>query len=237
MLFLVPSRAPNGVRVRSVQLASDLLVEWNPLPQYYANGKLLGYTIYYKEYDYWSPYKRVNTTTHYPTQLILKGLKGGHGYQIQVAAFTSKGVGPRSYRYYATTGLFSNDYFCLFLGESADNFIASCSMIIGRSTWVCHAVMWSPMEIVLDLWFISGREVVSFSFPFPSGFFYACVPFVSLWTHNLLYRNEHLQENISQNGAFASPHPVFKKNHVKVLNMREGALDYWICNIGTSAVH
>ncbi|XP_022786238.1 uncharacterized protein LOC111326491 isoform X2 [Stylophora pistillata] len=100
-----PSRAPRGVRVTSVEYTTNLLVEWNPLSQIYANGKILGYTIYYKEYDDWySSYKTINTIHSYPTQFVLKGLKPAERYRVAVAAFTSKGRGPMSYYTYGTTG-------------------------------------------------------------------------------------------------------------------------------------
>ena len=101
----VPSRAPSGIRVTSVEYTTDLLVEWNPLSQIYANGKILGYIIYYREDDnWWSPYKTINTSGIYPTQFVLKGLKPAERYRVAVAAFTSKGRGPVSYDYYGTTG-------------------------------------------------------------------------------------------------------------------------------------
>ncbi|PFX28263.1 Transmembrane protease serine 5 [Stylophora pistillata] len=100
-----PSRAPSGVRVTSVDYTTDLLVEWNSLSQIYANGKILGYTTYYREYnDWYSPHKTINTSRPYPTQLVLKGLKPAERYRVAVAAFTSKGRGPMSYYTYGTTG-------------------------------------------------------------------------------------------------------------------------------------
>ncbi len=132
--FSVPSRAPNGFRVTNVEFTSDLLVEWNPLPQYYANGKLLGYRIYYKENDaYWSQYKSINTSSHHPTQFALKGLKSATRYVIAVAAYTSKGEGPRSYLEYATTGLyFKMIVFVNSLRETSSQFLKSCSMLTCR---------------------------------------------------------------------------------------------------------
>ncbi|KAL9986057.1 hypothetical protein ACROYT_G000123 [Oculina patagonica] len=100
----VPNRAPSGVRVNSVEFTSDLLVEWNPLPQFYANGILLGYTIYYKENDVSSPFKSIHGSFHNPTQSTLKDLKPAQEYLIAVAAFTSKGVGPLSDFVVGTTG-------------------------------------------------------------------------------------------------------------------------------------
>ena len=116
--FSAPSKAPNGVRVTRFEFTSDLLVEWNPLHQGYANGELLGYAIYYIEYNhYWSPHKSINTSNQYPTQFTLKGLKPAHKYLVAVAAFTSKGVGPFSDYHNATTGTFWIFFFlfCLVL--------------------------------------------------------------------------------------------------------------------------
>ncbi len=114
LCFSVPSRAPNGVRVLSIGFTSDLLVEWDPLPQDYANGKLLGYTIYYIELNhYGGQIKSVNTSAHYPTQFTLKGLTPANEYLVAVAAFTSQGAGPLSFFVHAITGTFSNYYFYL----------------------------------------------------------------------------------------------------------------------------
>ena len=110
--FSVPSRAPNGLRVISFEYTPDLLVEWNPLSQQYANGKLLGYTIYYRDYNtVWSTYKSVNTSSPSPTRFTLKGLKLAHEYRVAVAAFTSKGGGPWSAYEYAVTGMLWNNCF------------------------------------------------------------------------------------------------------------------------------
>ena len=105
--FSVPSRAPNGLRVTSSNFTSELLVEWYSLSQQHVNGKLLGYTIYYQDYNYfWSPYESVNTSSPSPTRFTLKGLKPAHWYLVAVAAFTSKGEGPWSAYEYAVTGIF-----------------------------------------------------------------------------------------------------------------------------------
>ena len=110
--FPVPSRAPNGLRVTSFEFTSDLLVQWNPLPQQYVNGKLLGYTIYYRDYNIiWSTYKSINTSSPYSIQTTLTGLKSAHEYLVAVAAFTSKGGGPWSAYEYAVTGMLKNNCF------------------------------------------------------------------------------------------------------------------------------
>ena len=104
--FSVPSRAPNGLRLTSFEFTSDLLVEWNPLSQQYANGELLGYTIYYRDFNVvWSTNQSVNTSNPYSTQVTLAGLKHAHEYLVVVAAFTSKGEGPWSDNESAITGI------------------------------------------------------------------------------------------------------------------------------------
>ncbi|XP_078352104.1 MAM and LDL-receptor class A domain-containing protein 2-like [Oculina patagonica] len=152
----VPSRAPNGVRVSNVEFASDLLVEWNPLPQYYANGKLLGYRIYYKENDdYWSPYKSVNTSSHYPTQFALKGLKIATRYVIAVAAYTSRGEGPRSKFEYAITGCFTtlNETFGQIVFTTTSNYDLQCNWEI-HNAGIRYAVAFIAVQ-ELNLYYCS----------------------------------------------------------------------------------
>ena len=86
-------------------------VQWNPLSQHYAHGRLLEYRVYYREYTsrhYYNfdPYlgESVNTSSANVTMVILRDLKEATTYQIAVAAFTSKGEGPRSNWMSITTG-------------------------------------------------------------------------------------------------------------------------------------
>ena len=106
--FLVPNTAPSYIRLSNLHLA-EVKVQWNPLSQYYANGRLLGYRVYFREYNsyyhyysYWT--RSVNTSSANVTMVILRDLKQATSYQIAVAAFTSKGEGPRSYWMSITTG-------------------------------------------------------------------------------------------------------------------------------------
>lgn len=104
LYFAVPSRAPSKVRAASHGF-NELLVEWDPLPHQYANGRLLGYKVYYKDTDYyyWSE-KSVNTSNADESQVVLGGVQTGRRYKIAVIAFTSKGEGPRSPDLYVTKG-------------------------------------------------------------------------------------------------------------------------------------
>ena len=103
MFVLVPSRAPSTVRVSNVRF-DQVKVQWYPIPHQFANGRLLGYTVYY--YEYYNSYlrKSTNTSNPYTNTVILRGLKAATRYQIAVAAFTSQGPGIQSYWQSITTG-------------------------------------------------------------------------------------------------------------------------------------
>ena len=102
---LVPSRAPSNIGFSNVG-STEITVTWNPLPMQYANGRLLGYIVYFQKTSYYSSSSStssVNVTNPNATRITLTGLNPGQRYDIYVSAFTSKGEGPRSYRYYVTT--------------------------------------------------------------------------------------------------------------------------------------
>lgn len=98
--FSVPSRAPPNVRLSNLDV-HDIKVQWDPLPEQYANGQLLGYRVScYENYDIYSwrfKLKTVANTSRNAHTVTMRGLKEATFYRISVAAFTSKGVGPRSY--------------------------------------------------------------------------------------------------------------------------------------------
>ena len=102
--LLVPSRGPSNLRLSNLQ-TGEVKVQWEPLPQQYANGRLLGYSIYVYEYGYYANHiKTVHSNSDSVHMVIVRGLKAAQRYRISVAAFTSKGVGPQSYYAYITTG-------------------------------------------------------------------------------------------------------------------------------------
>ena len=115
MFLLVPSTAPSNIRLSNLE-ETEVKVQWNPLSQHHARGRLLGYRVYHREYRtsryyyyyyyYYDPYlgKSVNTSSADVTMVILTDLKEARAYQIAVAAFTSKGEGPRSNWMYIMTG-------------------------------------------------------------------------------------------------------------------------------------
>lgn len=99
----MPRTAPSNVRVSNIQLG-NLKVEWDPIPQQTANGRLLGYRVYFYEYHGYSWIQTADTSNATVHMLVLRGLKAAQMYVISVAAFTSKGAGPRSPSVYFTTG-------------------------------------------------------------------------------------------------------------------------------------
>ena len=82
------------------------MVSWYPVPSQYANGRILGYNVYYKRTQYYYYYSdtivKVNNTNL--AQAILPNIQTGERYQISVAAFTSVGTGPRASLVYVTKG-------------------------------------------------------------------------------------------------------------------------------------
>ena len=83
---------------------NEFLVKWDPLPQQYVNGRLLGYNVYYKISSYYYYYLEsiVNTSNPDISQVLLPNIQTGARYQISVAALTSKGHGPKSPYLYIT---------------------------------------------------------------------------------------------------------------------------------------
>ena len=78
-----------------------MLVTWDPLPDEFTNGQLLGYIIYlrfykneYEWYDDGELGRSINVSSS-ETEAILDGLDGGRRYQVSVTAF-SVDVGPKS---------------------------------------------------------------------------------------------------------------------------------------------
>ena len=82
-------------------------VTWNPLPQQFHNGRLLGYRVYFRRSAYFPiPFNTSSLVTSSPnmTWAMITGLGPAQRYDVSVAAYTSKGEGPRSSFYYVTTG-------------------------------------------------------------------------------------------------------------------------------------
>ncbi|XP_031570637.1 uncharacterized protein LOC116304951 isoform X2 [Actinia tenebrosa] len=85
----VPSDSPRGFYAVS-STSSTIHVQWNPIPRDRAHGVLLGYQVYYYDYEYYHS----KTITTNKTQVVLEHLLPGMRYYIRVRGFTSKGQGP-----------------------------------------------------------------------------------------------------------------------------------------------
>ena len=84
---------------------NEFLVIWDPLPFQYANGRILGYNVYYKRPPhYFSSEKIARINDKNMPRAILPNIPTGDYYRISVAAFSSVGTGPRSYHVYKEKG-------------------------------------------------------------------------------------------------------------------------------------
>ena len=82
-----------------------MTIQWNPLPQQYHNGRLLGYRVFFRKAASSSFHVDVSSVVVYNSNWVtLKNLEPGQRYEISVTAFTSKGDGPRSDSYSVVTG-------------------------------------------------------------------------------------------------------------------------------------
>ncbi|CAH3172193.1 unnamed protein product, partial [Porites evermanni] len=101
----VPGRAPNNITFSEVR-ETQFKVTWNPLPQQFHNGRLLGYRVYFRRSAYFPiPFNTSSlvTSSSNMTWALITGLGPAQRYGVSVAAYTSKGEGPRSSFYYVTT--------------------------------------------------------------------------------------------------------------------------------------
>ena len=103
LFYLAPAIAPENVRVRNADTSGSIIVEWDPPSEQSTNGPLRGYTVYYREqnyygYHYYYRYEylghSINTSAS-TTTVVLGNLDGGKKYEIAVAAFNLY-LGPRS---------------------------------------------------------------------------------------------------------------------------------------------
>ena len=103
-LHLAPGLSPENVRVKNADTPGSIIIEWDALSEEVTNGLLRGYTVYYRDKNYYVPYhyhyyheylgQSVNTSSSI-TKVILKNLDSGKEYEVSVAGFTLF-MGPRS---------------------------------------------------------------------------------------------------------------------------------------------
>ena len=81
--FLVPSRAPS-VFVTNVT-STSVTIHWNPLPQQYHNGRLLGYRVFLrKAANYPFPVDASNMAVDNSSRVTLNNLEPGQPYNWNV---------------------------------------------------------------------------------------------------------------------------------------------------------
>ena len=85
--FSVPNEAPDNVRVEYVDWKS-IIIEWDPVPKGSENGIIQGYLVQYGE-----PQSQMRNQSISGFRAVLDGVQHNISYVIQVAAFTSLGVG------------------------------------------------------------------------------------------------------------------------------------------------
>lgn len=90
ILFLVPSLPPTDISAYNTS-STSLKVTWNPVPQGYTHGIVLGYMVLYKrEKDLNNSYINITSLV---TSVQLTDLNKFTMYVVKVLAFTMKGNG------------------------------------------------------------------------------------------------------------------------------------------------
>ena len=94
--FLVPSKPPQSVAAERLKAAEFIKVTWSPVPFGYVGGLLIGYSIKYRRIV--TAEKEVLPTEEETAMAKSTDLKVQTYsiYEIKVAAFTQKGMGPYS---------------------------------------------------------------------------------------------------------------------------------------------
>ncbi|XP_031551132.1 uncharacterized protein LOC116288477 [Actinia tenebrosa] len=87
----VPVRAPPNITIKFINFRY-VQITWNPIPQEYTHGNLLGYNVYYQDYSRTHTKTIITTTTNH-RYLVLANLIPAMKYHLQIAGFTGKGQG------------------------------------------------------------------------------------------------------------------------------------------------
>ena len=98
--------------IANATFGTAINVSWSPVPEEHHKGILLGYRIYYQEYDWTGPLwpMRINNTGLVES-LELMNLNLSSNYSIQVAGYTSIGVGNLSDVIFGMSGEYGMCYF------------------------------------------------------------------------------------------------------------------------------
>ncbi|XP_068700490.1 uncharacterized protein [Montipora foliosa] len=95
----VPDHPPLDISATTTE--SAVLLQWNPVPPEYTNGKVLGYKVLYGDVN--GTTREKSTVSTRKTFQNIEGLTAHTNYRFQVLAFTAKGDGVASAPYYVKT--------------------------------------------------------------------------------------------------------------------------------------
>ena len=130
--------APYNISTNATH-GTSILVQWLPIPEEHHKGILLGYRIYYQEYDLSGPLwpMQVVNDTGLLHSWELVGLNLTSNYSIQVGGFTSIGMGNISDVVYGMSGMYGK--------------LMTCDRaFVNQGTW---PLLFSFMNIILsELW-------------------------------------------------------------------------------------
>lgn len=89
----VPSSPPSSI-VGSARSSSEIITQWQPVPEEHRNGLILGYILRYKLNGYRdSPWTYQNVTNEAQRSYLIQDLITWKDYVIQIAAYNNMGVG------------------------------------------------------------------------------------------------------------------------------------------------
>ena len=112
-MYLVPSKPPVGPYAVNMSGPHSIPVSWEPVPEGFVHGILLGYRIFYAVINIAGEDVRKltlnTTTTKTALRKTLSDLLNYAVYEIKVTAFTVKGDGAISHS--ITAGLFHHRQF------------------------------------------------------------------------------------------------------------------------------
>ncbi|XP_067024678.1 uncharacterized protein [Acropora muricata] len=89
-----PTHPPRSFRLEFIS-ADTLNLKWDSIPVEHHNGRVIGYTIWYRagcEHNYMFPGVRINVSVS-TTSYTLTGLQPGTKYDLRIAGFTAAGIG------------------------------------------------------------------------------------------------------------------------------------------------
>ena len=103
-VFIVPDRPLREISALSLG-KNAVQLNWRPVSPKHTNGMVLGYRVFYNEVHNTSPTRRAASikVAAEETHLTIGGLRPSTNYSFQTLAFTTKGNGTISAKYFAKT--------------------------------------------------------------------------------------------------------------------------------------